>query len=107
MKRFQFSLETALIGYARSRLVDFVKRDADKPAVPVRTPGSAPTGGIFCMKRLQFSLEIALVAAGANPKLDAIIHARPQLLDFLKQDADTQVVPAQTLAALQRVASSV
>jgi FliI/YscN family ATPase len=50
-------------------------------------------------------IQLGAYVAGTNPKLDASIRARDQLLGFLRQDAHSKTEIAQTLGAMQSVAS--
>ncbi|HUS06923.1 MAG TPA: FliI/YscN family ATPase [Bryobacteraceae bacterium] len=50
-------------------------------------------------------INLGAYAAGANPKLDAAIRARPELLDFLRQDAQTTAAHQETLERMNQVAS--
>jgi flagellum-specific ATP synthase len=50
-------------------------------------------------------IQLGAYVAGTNPKLDASIRAREQLLDFLKQEAHSKTEISQTLGAMQTVAS--
>ena len=42
--------------------------------------------------------------AGTNPKLDAAIRCRPEILDFLKQDAQAFCPLPETLERLAKLA---
>jgi flagellum-specific ATP synthase len=44
-------------------------------------------------------------AAGSNPKLDSAIRSRPELIDFLRQDADKHAPHEETLERMKQVAS--
>ncbi len=50
-------------------------------------------------------IQLGAYVAGTNPKLDASIRAREDILKFLRQDADARSPLETTLAEVQRVAS--
>lgn len=52
-------------------------------------------------------IQLGAYASGSNPRLDASIRARPQLMDFLRQDANTQSPIEETLKRLEALASMV
>ena len=45
--------------------------------------------------------------AGSNPQLDKAIQARPQILDFLRQDAGAECPRKETLRRLGLIAAAV
>jgi flagellum-specific ATP synthase len=45
--------------------------------------------------------------AGSNPQLDKAIQARPQMLEFLRQDAGAECPREETLRRLGQIASAV
>ncbi len=49
-------------------------------------------------------INLGAYVAGSNPKLDAAIKFRPQLLDFLRQDSTAKSPPAETTARMRAVA---
>jgi len=49
-------------------------------------------------------INLGAYASGANPKLDAAIRLRPQLLDFLKQDSAERTSFDETLARMRDLA---
>ena len=49
-------------------------------------------------QRSEDLINLGAYASGANPKLDAAIRLRPQLLDFLKQDAGAHSAFDETMA---------
>ncbi len=55
-------------------------------------------------QRSEDLINLGAYASGANPKLDAAIRMRPQLLDFLKQDAGTHSSFDETMARLHELA---
>jgi flagellum-specific ATP synthase len=55
-------------------------------------------------QRAEDLINLGAYASGANPKLDAAIRMRPQLLDFLKQDAAAHAPFAETMAQLHELA---
>jgi len=55
-------------------------------------------------ERAEDLINLGAYASGANPKLDAAIKLRPQLLDFLKQDAGAHSPFDQTLARMSELA---
>jgi FliI/YscN family ATPase len=56
-------------------------------------------------RRSEDLINLGAYAAGANPRLDAAIQARPQLLDFLRQDAHAASTLDETLAQMQEIAA--
>ena len=55
-------------------------------------------------QRAEDLISLGAYASGSNPKLDAAIRLRPQLLDFLKQDAQANAPFEQTLARMSELA---
>ena len=55
-------------------------------------------------QRSEDLINLGAYASGSNPKLDAAIRLRPQLLDFLKQDAQANAPFDQTLARMSELA---
>ena len=50
-------------------------------------------------------IQLGAYVAGSNPKLDAAIRARPEILNFLKQDAHGFAPRAETLERLEKLAA--
>jgi len=57
-------------------------------------------------QRSEDLINLGAYAGGSNPQLDAAIRVRPQLLDFLRQDAAANAPFEQTLAQLQSLAKA-
>ncbi len=55
-------------------------------------------------QRAEDLINLGAYASGANPKLDAAIRLRPQLLDFLKQDAGAHAAFEQTMDQMRELA---
>ena len=55
-------------------------------------------------QRSEDLINLGAYASGANPKLDAAIRLRPQLLDFLKQDASAHSGFAETMGRMRELA---
>jgi flagellum-specific ATP synthase len=55
-------------------------------------------------QRAEDLINLGAYASGANPKLDAAIRLRPQLLDFLKQDSGLHTPFDQTMTRLRDLA---
>jgi flagellum-specific ATP synthase len=55
-------------------------------------------------RQSQDLIELGAYVSGSNPKLDATLRARPQLLDFLRQDAQATSPMNETLAAMRQLA---
>jgi len=55
-------------------------------------------------QRAEDLISLGAYAGGSNPKLDAAIRLRPQLLDFLKQDAQANAPFDQTLTRMNELA---
>ena len=51
-------------------------------------------------------IQLGAYAAGTNPKLDACIRTRPEILNFLKQDARSFCTFSETLERLQKLAAA-
>jgi len=51
-------------------------------------------------------INLGAYVSGTNPKLDQCIKARPEILNFLKQDAERNVTRDETLSRLQQVATT-
>jgi FliI/YscN family ATPase len=49
-------------------------------------------------------IQLGAYVAGSNPKLDAAIRARPQIIDFLKQDAAGRAPLEETVERLHSLA---
>lgn len=57
-------------------------------------------------QRAEDLINLGAYAAGNNPGLDAAIRARPNLLEFLRQDAHATSPHAQTLSQMQALAAA-
>ncbi len=55
-------------------------------------------------ERAEDLINLGAYASGSNPRLDAAIRVRPQLLDFLKQDAGQNASFEKTVADLRELA---
>ncbi|HTS48147.1 MAG TPA: FliI/YscN family ATPase [Bryobacteraceae bacterium] len=55
-------------------------------------------------QRSEDLINLGAYASGANPKLDAAIRLRPQLLEFLKQDAGAHSAFADTMGRMRELA---
>ncbi|MBZ5610096.1 MAG: FliI/YscN family ATPase [Acidobacteriia bacterium] len=51
-------------------------------------------------------IQLGAYAAGSNPKLDACIRARPEILNFLKQDAHSFSTQSETIERLAKLAAT-
>ena len=51
-------------------------------------------------------IQLGAYAAGTNPKLDACIRSRPEILNFLRQDAQSFCSFSETLERLQKLAAA-
>jgi FliI/YscN family ATPase len=49
-------------------------------------------------------IQLGAYVAGSNPKLDRTIQVRPEILNFLRQDADTHVPIEETLGGIGQLA---
>jgi FliI/YscN family ATPase len=58
-------------------------------------------------RRAEDLIQLGAYAAGSNPKLDAAIRAQPQLIEFLRQEADQKAAPDETMAGLSSLARMV
>ena len=50
-------------------------------------------------------IQLGAYVSGSNPKLDAMIRLRPELLRFLRQDSRAESQWDETLAGLRKLAS--
>lgn len=50
-------------------------------------------------------IQLGAYVAGTNPQLDAVLRARPQLLDFLRQEPSTKSAFEETLRRLEAIAA--
>lgn len=80
-----------------SRLAD---PDQKRAAVKIREAMST-------YERAQDLINLGAYASGSNPRLDAAVRSRPQLLEFLKQDASANAPIGETLARMQDLARMV
>ncbi len=55
-------------------------------------------------QRSEDLINLGAYASGANPKLDAAVRLRPQLLDFLKQDEGAHSAFAETMGRMRELA---
>jgi flagellum-specific ATP synthase len=55
-------------------------------------------------QRAEDLINLGAYASGANPKLDAAIKLRPQLIDFLKQDAGAHSAFQETMGRMRELA---
>jgi FliI/YscN family ATPase len=55
-------------------------------------------------QRSEDLINLGAYASGANPRLDAVVKSRPQLLDFLKQDSEANADFGDTLSKMQELA---
>ncbi len=51
-------------------------------------------------------IELGAYAAGSNPRLDAAVRMRSEITDFLKQDASSNAVVAESLERMERIAAN-
>ncbi len=57
-------------------------------------------------QRAEDLINLGAYAAGSNPKLDSAIRVRPQLIEFLRQDASANAPLADTLTRMKQLAGS-
>jgi flagellar biosynthesis/type III secretory pathway ATPase len=55
-------------------------------------------------QRSEDLINLGAYASGANPKLDAAVRLRPQLMEFLKQDAGAHSTFDETMSRLRELA---
>ncbi len=55
-------------------------------------------------QRSEDLINLGAYASGANPKLDAAIRLRPQLMEFLKQDAGEHSAFEETMGQMRELA---
>ncbi len=61
---------------------------------------------LSCYQRSADLLQLGAYVAGANPKLDASIRCRDELMSFLRQDSHEQAALDQTLGRMLAISSS-
>jgi flagellar biosynthesis/type III secretory pathway ATPase len=58
-------------------------------------------------QRAEDLINLGAYASGSNPTLDSAIHARPDLLNFLRQDSNAKAPMNETLERMKAVAGTI
>jgi len=86
-------------------VLDSVSRLQSKLSTPEESAHARKIREALALYRQSEDLiNLGAYVGGANPKLDAAIRLRPQLLDFLKQDSATHSPFEETLTRLSDLA---
>ena len=92
--------------YPAIDILQSVSRLESQLASPEQAAGArALREALALYKQAEDLIQIGAYTAGSNPKLDTVIQARPQILEFLRQTPDTQSAPAETLRQLSQIAA--
>ena len=67
----------------------------------------AVRGALSAYRQAEDLIQLGAYVAGSNPQLDKAIQARPQILEFLKQDSSAQCGRDETLRRLGQIAAAV
>jgi flagellum-specific ATP synthase len=91
--------------YPAIDVLQSVSRLAPRLCTPEQKEAAAKIREAMAMhQRSEDLINLGAYASGANPKLDAAIRLRPQLLDFLKQDSQEHAPFEKTMAGLSELA---
>jgi flagellum-specific ATP synthase len=92
--------------YPAIDILQSVSRLESQLASPEQAAGArALREALALYKQAEDLIQLGAYTAGSNPKLDTVIQARPQILEFLRQTPDTQSAPAETLRQLSQIAA--
>ncbi|MGH7485003.1 MAG: FliI/YscN family ATPase, partial [bacterium] len=105
----QLSRELGAAGhYPAIDILHSVSRLASRIAGPQQKEASQKIREALSMyQRSEDLINLGAYASGSNPKLDSAIKVRPQLMEFLRQDANVTVPVKETLAQLIGIAGLV
>jgi len=67
---------------------------------------SAVREALAVYRQAEDLIQLGAYVAGSNPRLDAAIRARPRILQFLRQAANTQSTREETLKQLGEIAAA-
>ena len=91
--------------YPAIDVLDSVSRLAARLSTPEeRAAAQKIRQALADYQRSEDLINLGAYAAGTNPQLDAAIRVRPQLLEFLRQDAATHSPAEETLGRLRQLA---
>lgn len=91
--------------YPAIDILQSVSRLASRLATPEqKTAAQKIREALATYQRAEDLINLGAYASGSNARLDAAIRARPQLLEFLKQDAALNAPFDETLARLRELA---
>lgn len=93
--------------YPAIDVLESVSRLAGRLSTPEqRSAAASIREALSTYQRAEDLINLGAYAAGTNPKLDAAIKLRPQLLEFLQQEAAANAPIAETLTKMQQLAGS-
>jgi FliI/YscN family ATPase len=94
--------------YPAIDILNSVSRLANRVATPKQREAANKLREVLAeYQRSEDLINLGAYAAGSNPQLDSAIRVRPQLLDFLRQDAQLSETLEQTNAKLFALAGAV
>jgi flagellum-specific ATP synthase len=94
--------------YPAIDILNSVSRLANRVATPKQREAANKLREVLAeYQRSEDLINLGAYAAGSNPGLDSAIRVRPQLLDFLRQDAQLSESLEQTNAKLFALAGAV
>ncbi|MGA2601892.1 MAG: flagellum-specific ATP synthase FliI, partial [Bryobacteraceae bacterium] len=89
-------------------ILQSVSRLASRLAAPEQKAAALKLREAMAMyQRAEDLINLGAYVGGSNPKLDAAIRSRPQVLDFLKQDSAVNAKFEDTIAKMRDVAKLV
>jgi|SRR5579872_1594787 len=105
----QLSRELGAAGhYPAIDILHSVSRLASRIATPEQKQASQKIReALATYQHSEDLINLGAYASGSNPKLDSAIRLRPQLMDFLRQDAGVTVPVKETLTQLAQLAGLV
>src|SRR5579884_943966 len=94
--------------YPAIDVLESVSRLAGRLSSPEQPEAAAKIReALSTYQRAEDLISLGAYAAGTNPKLDAAIRIRPELLSFLKQDAAASAPMSETLSRMKQLAGSI
>jgi len=94
--------------YPAIDVLESVSRLAGRLSSPEQREAAAKIReALSTYQRAEDLINLGAYAAGTNPKLDAAIRIRPELLSFLKQDAAASAPMSETLSRMKQLAGSI
>src|SRR5579884_1776098 len=94
--------------YPAIDVLQSVSRLATRLAMPEQREAAVKIReALATYQRAEDLINLGAYAAGSNPKLDAAIRIRPELMSFLKQDAAASAPMSETLSRMKQLAGSI